>query len=57
MFHLKSGLRFKDGDSALLVDEDPVQVQRLAYPGLDVLDLVAELRHVGEGQAVHGIPV
>ena len=57
MFHKKPVLRFQDSDFAFLVDEYPVKVEGLAYPGLYILDLVAELRQVGEGKPIPGIPV
>jgi len=57
MFRPDPELWLEDSYHALLVHKDPVKVQGLADPGLYVLDLVAELRHVGESERVFRVPM
>ena len=48
---------FYVSDPTFLIYKDPVKVQDFADPGLDVLYLVAELRHVGKGECIFRVPV
>ncbi len=57
MFHANPVLRLEDSYHALLAHKYPVNVEYFADPWLYVLDLVAELRHVGEGQCVFCVTV